>query len=258
MIDTHCHLTSKQLRSKQKEIIENAEDAGVRYLITVATDAEDSLEARDLAEADPRVFCSAGIHPLYADCDWNWDLVLEASKSSRCVAWGELGLDLHYDNPPLKVQQKLLEEHLALIEDRKGDMRPIIVHCRRAVDALLPRFAASSIHPERFVFHCFTETVDDARQIIDFGAMISFTGVVTFPNATEVAAAARYVPADRIMVETDAPYLTPEPVRKIRPNEPQYVRHTADYIANVRGIDVVDFEKLLDHNATQFFNLEKR
>ncbi|MBC8202310.1 MAG: TatD family hydrolase [Planctomycetes bacterium] len=256
MIDTHCHLTSKQLLSMQQEVIDRAEIAGVNRMITVATDAEDAIAAKDLAEADSRVFCSSGIHPLYAESDWHWDLVLEAAKSKRCVAWGELGLDRHYDNPPISKQVKLLEEHIALIEGQNGDTRPIIVHCRKAVADLLPVFSSSSLASNRFVFHCFTETPEEARQILDFGAMISFTGVVTFPNAPQVAEAAVLVPEDRIMVETDAPYLSPVPVRKTRPNEPKYVTHTAAFLAKLRGADTDAFEQTLDRNAVNFFNLE--
>jgi len=224
-------------------------------MITVSTGSEDAIAARDLAEADSRVFCSSGIHPLYADSQWNWDLVLEAARSPRCVAWGELGLDRHYDDPPFSLQKQLLEEHLALIEEQKGDVRPIIVHCRLAVDDLLPIFTNSILNPERFVFHCFTETPAQAEKILDFGAMISFTGVVTFPNAPQVAEAARLVPPDRILVETDAPYLSPVPVRKVRPNEPKFVVHTAAFLAKLRGVEPEEFEQQLDQNATNFFKL---
>jgi len=255
MIDTHCHLTSKQLLSRQQEVIDRAELAGVVKMITVSTGSEDAIAARDLAEADSRVFCSSGIHPLYADSQWNWDLVLEAARSPRCVAWGELGLDRHYDDPPFLLQKQLLEEHLALIEEQKGDVRPIIVHCRLAVDDLLPIFTNSILNPERFVFHCFTETPAQAEKILDFGAMISFTGVVTFPNAPQVADAARLVPPDRILVETDAPYLSPVPVRKVRPNEPKFVVHTAAFLAKLRGVEPEEFEQQLDQNATNFFKL---
>ena len=255
MIDTHCHLTSKQLISRQQEVIDRAELAGVSEMITVATDADDAIVAKDLAEADSRVYCSSGIHPLYAESEWKWDLVLEASRSPRCVAWGELGLDRHYDNPPIEMQKKLLEEHIAIIEAQKGDTRPIIVHCRRAVEDLLPIFKASTIAGNRFVFHCFTETPDDAMKILDLGAMISFTGVVTYKNASEVVAAAELVPIERMMVETDAPYLSPEPVRNMRPNEPKNVVHTASFIANLKGVDACDFEQQLDANAERFFRL---
>lgn len=255
MIDTHCHLTSRALVPRQRQVIDDAEAVGVGYMITVSTDAQDADSARTLAEADARVFCTAGIHPLYADSTWDWDLIFDVAKSPRCVAWGELGLDRHYDDPPFTMQQKLLEEQLAIIESQEEDVRPIIVHCRRAVDDLLPIFTASNLAHDRFVFHCFTETPIDARNILDFGAMIGFTGVVTFQNAPQVAEAARLVPDDRLLVETDAPYLTPEPFRKTRPNEPKFVVHTAAFLAQLRGVSEKDLERVLDSNAERFFSL---
>ena len=255
MIDTHCHLTNNQLLYNVDEVIENANKSGVHTLITVATDGEDALAARQVATLNECVFFSSGIHPLHAEGNWNWDYVLEAAKDEKCVAWGELGLDRHYDKPDFGLQFKLLEEQLMLIEEANGDERPIIVHCRRAVDDLLPIFKASTISGNRFVFHCFTETPDDARKILDIGAMISFTGVVTYKNAAEVVAAAKLVPINRMMVETDAPYLSPEPVRKIRLNEPKNVVHTASFLANLKGLNRNDFEQQLDTNAVRFFGL---
>ena len=224
-------------------------------MITVATDGDDAIAARELANIDDRVFFSSGIHPLHADGDWNWDYVCAAAQDKRCVAWGELGLDCHYDKPDYELQSKLLEEHISIIEESEGDERPIIVHCRRAVTDLLPIFEDSSIEGNRFVFHCFTETPEEAKLILDFGSMISFTGVVTYKNAVEVVAAAEIVPMDRIMVETDAPYLSPEPVRKMRPNEPKNVVHTAAFLAALKGQSLVEFEQQLDMNANNFFRL---
>lgn len=237
------------------DIIERAAAGGVQRMITVATDGDDAIAARELAHIDERIFFSSGIHPLYAEGPWKWDYVTAAAKDERCVAWGELGLDRHYDNPPFALQLKLLEEQLACIEGEAEDQRPIIVHCRRAVDDLLPIFSASTIDGSRFVFHCFTETPDDARKILDLGSMLSFTGVVTYKNATEVVAAAELVPIDRMMVETDAPYLSPEPVRKMRPNEPKNVVHTARFLAQLKGKTPEDFERIVDQNAHRFFRL---
>jgi len=237
------------------DVLDGAAKAGVHRMITISTDGDDAIAARELANIDDRVFFSSGIHPLYADGEWKWDYVRSAAQDERCVAWGELGLDRHYDKPDFGLQQQLLEEQLALIEEAKGDERPIIVHCRRAVADLLPIFKASTIAGDRFVFHCFTETPDDAKKILDLGAMISFTGVVTYKNAAEVVAAAELVPIERMMVETDAPYLSPEPVRKMRPNEPKNVVHTASFLANLKGLDAKDFEQQVDANAAAFFGL---
>ena len=128
-------------------------------------------------------------------------------------------------------------------------------NCRRAVAELLPVLGASGLDPARFVFHCFTEGPEDARAVLDFGAMISFTGVVTFRNAPEVAEAARLVPLDRIMCETDAPWLPPEPVRGVRPCTPAMVMHTARFLAALRGEPWDRFEEAVDANARRFFGL---
>ncbi len=236
-------------------VIKDAVLAGVTRMITVSTDGDDAIAGRALANRHEEVFFSSGIHPLYADGEWKWEYVLEAAKDAKCVAWGELGLDRHYDKPDFALQLKLLEEQLTIIESIAEDDRPIIVHCRRAVDDLLPIFAASSIEGNRFVFHCFTETPEDARKILDIGAMISFTGVVTYKNAPEVVASAELVPIDRMMVETDAPYLSPEPVRKMRPNEPKNVMCTASFLAHLKRMDACTFEAHTDANAERFFRL---
>jgi TatD DNase family protein len=255
MIDTHCHLTNSQLAHRLDEVLHDAQLAGVHTIISVSTDGDDALAARQIAEHNKSVYFSSGIHPLYADGDWKWGHVREAARDEKCVAWGELGLDRHYSEPSFSLQEKLLEEHIALIEAEKSDSRPIIVHCRRAVDDLLPVFKASSLDGNRFVFHCFTEGTKEVNQILDFGAMVSFTGVVTYKNATEVLDAARLVPIDRIMVETDAPYLSPEPVRKVRPNEPKNVVHTAARLAETFDLSLSEFETKTDQNAREFFNL---
>jgi TatD DNase family protein len=256
MIDTHCHLTNPQLSNRIDEVIEDAKKAGVHTCITVSTDGDDAIFAREVSANYDSVYFSSGIHPLHADGEWKWKEVTAAAKDPKCVAWGELGLDRHYSEPDFDLQKQLLEEHLALIEQEDGSSnRPIIVHCRKAVADLLPIFRASTLAGNRFVFHCFTESKDDARKILEFGAKISFTGVVTYKNASEIAAAARLVPIDQIMVETDAPYLSPEPVRAIRPNEPKYVVHTAAFLAGLFGLSTAQFGSQTDQNATIFFNL---
>ncbi len=258
MIDTHCHLTFKQFDGRVESVLADALAVGVRGAITVSTTSENCRAGLELAQQHEQVWCTAGAHPLYADEPCDWTVVREVAQHPKCVAWGELGLDNHYDKPLRSAQNTLLERQLAFIEScsNEGIIKPIVVHCRKAVGDLLPIFRAASCDPSRYVFHCFSETVDDAQEILDFGAWISFTGIVTFKNATEVAEAAKLVPADRIMVETDAPFLSPEPVRKMYPNEPKNVVHTARFIAKLRGVDPVDFERQLDANAERFFGIK--
>jgi TatD DNase family protein len=303
VIDTHCHLTFPEFAGRAAEILAAAREVGVRGAITISTTTADCLRTRDLArhyaESNPLtpalsqwerekdaltsalshpptreremstagrigLWHTAGVHPLYSDQPLDWDLMREAAASPRCVAWGELGLDNHYAQPPRDVQRRVLEEQLAVIEawEKQNQLhRPLVLHCREAFDDLIGALrgwkggGGGGFDPSRMVFHCFTGTPDDARKALDFGAWISFTGIVTFANARGVQEAAKLVPADRIMVETDSPFLTPEPMRKVRPNEPKYVVHVARYLAELRGVDPAEFEAVLDANAERFFGI---
>lgn len=257
MIDTHCHLLHRGLGERVEAVLAAARAAGVHGCITVATTTADALRGAELARTHRDVWCTAGVHPLHADEPCDWSQMRAAGEEPRCVAWGELGLDNHYANPPRELQRRVLEEQLAMIARWRGEglAKPVVVHCRRAVSDLLPVLRASGLPADRFVFHCFTEGPAEARMVLDFGAWISFTGVVTFRNAPEVAEAALLVPADRILCETDAPYLSPEPVRSTRPCEPAFVMHTARFLAALRGEAFADFERTVDANAHRFFGL---
>ena len=254
MIDTHCHLTSTALAPRWREIVDSAAADGVSAVISVAVDLADARAASELAAADDRVFCTAGVHPLHCGEDCDWQALAALAADERCVAWGELGLDRHWEDPPQQAQESLLTEHLACIEGA-GDAKPVVVHCRGAVPRLLEVLGASSIDASRFIFHCFTEGPQDVRAVLDFGAWVGFTGVVTFSNAPEVVESALLVPLDRMLVETDAPYLSPEPVRSMRPNEPRTVVHVARHLAAIRDVAEGDLEAQLDANARRLFRL---
>jgi TatD DNase family protein len=257
MFDTHCHLTFRDYEGRVDTVLADARAAGVHGCIVVSTTSGNSAECLALAEAHDNVWCTAGVHPLYANEPVDWSAVRSVGEHERCVAWGELGLDNHYEKPSREYQDRVLSEQLRFIEACAADglSKPVVVHCRKAADELLAAFRATTLDPSRFVFHCFTGSPDEAERILDFGAWISFTGVVTFSNAPEVAEAAKLVPADRIMVETDAPFLSPEPLRKMRPNEPKNVVHIARFLANLRGVDESDFERQLDENVRRFFGV---
>lgn len=257
MYDTHCHLTFDAFAGRLPEVLQRARAAGVRGFVTVATTGPNARASLEVARTYPDVVCTAGMHPLYAGEPEDWAAVREVAGDPRCVAWGELGLDRHYPDPPRERQHAVLERQLAVIETALGAGldKPVVVHCRKAFEPLIPILRATRIDPARFVFHCFTGDPDEARAVLDFGAWISFTGIVTYPNAKEVAAAARLVPEDRIMVETDAPFLAPIPHRGKFPNEPGWVTHVAAFLAGLRGIDPIDFEARLDANAERFFGL---
>lgn len=275
MIDTHCHLTFPDFAGRIDQTLGDAAAAGVSGCITISTTTRDCLDGLAIAQSHERVWCTAGIHPLYADpsdtADKNrsgiehvWENLRTVASHPKCVAWGELGLDNHYPTPSPEVQRRVLDEQLRFVSSwnhagsggiGKPDGLPIVIHCREAFDDLLPVLSASGLSPSRFVFHCFTGTPAEARRVLDFGAWVSFTGVVTYPSAKDVREAAALVPADRIMVETDAPFLPPLPHRGKRPCLPGWVRHTAEAIAQIRGVSFEAFHDQINLNTERFFGI---
>lgn len=258
MIDTHCHLTFPDYSSRVERTLRTAAENGVVGAITVSTTTGDALDALGLAIMRPNLWCTAGVHPLYSDREPH-DLghLLKVVQHEKCVAWGELGLDNHYDHPPKATQLRVLEAQIEMMEraTSEGVDKPIVLHCREAFEELITILRRSSLDPSRFVFHCFTGGPDDMRLLLDFGAMVSFTGVVTYRNAREVQEAARLAPLDRIMVETDAPFLTPEPHRGVRPNEPRFARVTATFLAALRQESWEDFHGAINANTERFFRI---
>jgi TatD DNase family protein len=265
VIDTHCHLTFPELSTDMaggvRAVLDRAAAQGVQGCISISTTPSDALNALAVATAHHNVWSTAGVHPLYSDeGPHDWSQLRLAASHERCVAWGELGLDNHYKEPAASLQREVLAQQLALIEtcanDAKNPIRkPIVIHCREAFADLLPILRSGSLPRDRYVFHCFTGTLDDARAVLDFGAWISFTGVVTYKNAQNVRDAAKLCPIDRIMVETDAPFLPPEPHRSARPCEPWMASITARAIAALRGMPFEDFNHILDENTHRFFGI---
>jgi TatD DNase family protein len=259
VIDTHCHLTFPDYLGRVDPVLSAARESGVEGAITISTTTGDAVRALALARAHDKLWSSAGVHPLYADQPADWAEMRSVGLDPKCVAWGELGLDRHYDDPPQAVQRAVLETQLAhLVAWRREDPRldkPVILHCREAFDDLIPMLRETGLPPERFVFHCFTAGPREMRLLLDFGACVSFTGVVTFRNAHETHEAARLAPIERVMVETDAPFLTPEPHRTVRPNEPRFVVHVADALAHLWRRDPAEVRAQLGANARRFFGL---
>ncbi|HYC99976.1 MAG TPA: TatD family hydrolase [Phycisphaerales bacterium] len=263
MIDTHCHLTFPDFAGKIDKTLADASEAGVDGVVTISTTVPDAAAALAVAKAHPRVWCSAGVHPLYSDKGTGpgggheWAGLGVVIADPKCVAWGELGLDNHYERPPRPLQRQVLEEQLAFILSarERGIDKPIILHCREAFDDLIPVLRSTGIPGERFVFHCFTGTPADMRRVLDFGAMASFTGVATYPNAPEVREAFKLMPPDRYMIETDAPFLTPHAKRGSRPCVPGYARLTAEALASLLGEPWPRFHSRINQNTRRFFGV---
>ncbi|MBN8644461.1 MAG: TatD family hydrolase [Planctomycetes bacterium] len=258
MIDTHCHLTFPDYDGRIPDVLREAREVGVTGCITISTTTVDCFHALRIARSHDRVWCTAGVHPLYSDkAPHRWEALKEVGCDPRCLAWGELGLDNHYPNPPRETQRRVLEAQIAAIESlaEAGMVKPVVLHCREAFADLIPILRASRLNPQRMVFHCFTGTPDDMRMIVDFGAWASFTGVLTYKNAQAVRDAAKILPIDRVMVETDAPFLSPEPHRAKRPNTPAMVTLVAKALAQVHSLGYDDTHARLNDNTSRFFGI---
>ncbi len=259
LIDTHCHLTSPELRSAVATVLARAAAAGVARVLTVATDPTDLAAALELAAAHPTVGVIAGIHPHEAGRCGAADLdalaaALEADAAGarRIVAVGETGLDYHYDFAPRPRQEEVFRAQLRLASERG---LPVVIHARESEDRVCEILAEYPQLAGRVVFHCFSADERVAARALALGCSFSFTGVVTFRKADTIRAAARSLPPERILLETDAPWLSPEPHRKVRPNEPALLVHTARSLAQVRGESFETLAATTTANARRFFGL---
>lgn len=260
LVDTHCHLTSPEIRPQLGALLQRAREARVRAFNTVATSPSDAQAALEILAQHADVFLTAGIHPHNAGTCTEDDFArmaelhrgAAAPYAERIVAVGETGLDFHYDFAPPARQEEVFRRQLELAVEVG---KPVVIHARKAEERVCDILGDYPQLAGRVVFHCFSGALAAARRILDLGFWLSFTGVVTFANGELVREAARITPIDRIMVETDAPYMSPEPVRKIRPCEPAFVAHTAGRIAAVRGLDPDEFARATTANAARFFGI---
>ncbi len=253
LFDSHCHLTSEGLCEQVEAVLARAAAAGVGHCLTVAQDLADTAAALELAAHHPAVLVAAGIHPhLAAGLTDGWDReLLTYCRRPDIRAVGETGLDYHYDFSDRPSQHRVFRRQLEIAAETG---KPVVIHCREAhedVMTALSEFPALS----GVVFHCYSGTAEQAQGLADRGYWISLTGVLTFKKADELRRVAAFFPADRIMIETDAPYLSPEPVRQVRPNEPALIVHTAARLAQVRGLEAAEAAALTTANARRFFGL---
>jgi TatD DNase family protein len=250
MIDTHCHLTDPRLSEQLDDVIERARGAGVARMITVGTDLEDDRAAIALCRGREDVRCVVGIHPNYTQDATLADVQVlrELQKDGSVVALGEMGLDYFHRFADRGHQARLFEAQLGLATEVG---RPVVIHSREAIDDTLA--IMRGFPGVRAVFHCFTGTVEEAERILAAGYWISFTGPVTYKKNDALREVVRQMPIDRLMVETDAPYLSPEPKRSQKTNEPALVMYTAAKVAEVRGIVLDELDRVTTENAVRFF-----
>jgi TatD DNase family protein len=256
LIDTHCHLTFDQLAGDVDGVIGRSIEAGVDGFVTVATEPADMRNALAIAEAHENVWASIGFHPHNAKDVSDDDLATMeklAVENGKIVAIGEAGLDYHYDHSPRQIQQKIFRDQLGIAE-RVG--KPVVVHCREAFNetmAILDEFAGRL---KDVVIHCYSGTAEQTKLLLDRGYYISFTGIVTFKKSEQTRQAAGMAPLERMMVETDCPYMSPEPVRNTRPCEPAMMVHIAKRLAEVKGMDFEEFASAVTETSVRFFGLK--
>jgi TatD DNase family protein len=253
-VDAHTHLDACGAKdaSDVATIVDRAESVGIQRVITVADDLNAAVWAADASEWDSRVFAATAVHPTRTSNfgDDEKAVLEELARRPRVVAIGETGLDYYWDYSPPQAQQEAFRWHIDLAK-RVG--KPLMIHDRDAHDDIM-RILHEEGAPERVVFHCFSGDAEFARKCVDAGYVLSFAGAVTFRNAKELREAARLVPGDQMLVETDAPFLTPHPFRG-RPNEPYCAVYTLRDLAELRGEDVGDLASAVRATADRVFSL---
>jgi TatD DNase family protein len=254
LVDTHCHLTFEPLAGDVAGVIERSRAAGVTQWITVGTSLEDSRAAIELAGRYEGMYATVGIHPHDAKSAnaAALDELKRLGRSQKVVAIGETGLDFHYNFSTQPDQRRVFVAHLEIARELN---LPVVIHSREAFDETMEILDSNGRGLKGVVFHCFSGSAEQAGQVLERGYYVSFTGVVTFKNAQKTREAAEVVPLDRLMVETDCPYMSPEPVRNQKPNEPALMVHTAKLLAALKGVGLEDFAQATAQTATAFFHL---
>ncbi|MGN7298123.1 TatD family hydrolase [Fredinandcohnia aciditolerans] len=254
LIDTHAHLNAIQYQEDLKEVIERAQSEGVEIIVVVGFDRETITRAIELADTYEFIYATVGWHPVDAidmtDEDLKW--IEELCSHPKVVALGEMGLDYYWDKSPKEIQKEVFRKQIALAKKVK---LPIIIHNREATADIIEILEEEKASEVGGIMHCFTGSVEVAKQCMDMNFYISFGGPVTFKNAKKPKEVATEIPLDRLLIETDCPYLTPHPFRGKR-NEPSYVKYVAEQIAELKGVTFEEIAQITSDNAKRFFGIK--
>lgn len=254
LIDTHAHLTFEDLENQVDAVLTRSIEAGVTRWITIGTDTEHSERVLSLVDRYDKMWAALGYHPHYANeiTDADMELLKQQLQQKKVVAVGECGLDYHYDNVIAENQHRLFRQHLDIAAELQ---KPVIVHTRDAFDDTMNILAEYTGKLKSIVIHCYGGDTEQTQQVLDCGYYISFTGTVTFKRSEPLREVAKMIPLDRLMIETDCPYISPHPVRNIRPNEPALLIHTAQCLADLHGISIEAFAQKVTQISENFFGL---
>lgn len=253
LFDTHVHLNARQFMEDREEVIQRAFDTGVNYMVVVGFDHETIPLAIEIAEEYDSIYAAIGWHPVDAidmtDEDLKW--IEELSSHPKVVALGEMGLDYHWDKSPKKVQKEVFRKQINLA--KKVNM-PIIIHNREATEDIIELLKEENAKEVGGIMHCYNDSAKYVQDCLDMNFYISFGGTVTFKNAPLPQEAVLEVPDDRLLIETDAPFLAPHPNRGKR-NEPAYVKLVAEKIADLKGVSYEEISNLTTQNSFDFFGI---
>lgn len=255
LVDTHSHVPFEEFRGEQEEVLARARAAGVEVLISVGCDAPTSAEAVRFADAHPGVYATVGIHPheVGKAAEDAWREVGKLLGATKVVAVGEVGLDYYRDYSPREVQKTAFRRQLAIARKFR---KPVVIHCREAFGDCLGILREDGVPAPGGVMHCYSGGVEMVDDFLELGFFISIAGPVTFPNARKLREVAQAVPLERLVLETDCPYLAPQAHRGKR-NEPAYLRYTWEEVARVRGEPPELVEEQTTRNAFRLFGLPK-
>lgn len=249
LIDSHCHLNFEELAQRLPEIFANMQNNHVVQALAISVSRDSFEEVKAIAEQNEHIYCSVGIHPdSESAAEFSLEELIQHAQHPKVVGIGETGLDYHWCSGDLEWQHQRFIKH---IQAAKQTHLPVIVHTRKAGEDTLKLLA--EYQPPKVVIHCFTEDIEFARKALDLGCYLSFSGIVTFKNAKDIQAAAQYCPLDRLLVETDSPFLAPVPYRG-KTNEPAYVYHTANFLAQLRQDSLENIASATTENFYRLFS----
>ena len=257
LVDSHCHLDFPDFKEELDDVVRRAELAGVGHMVTICTRIKKFDEIKAIAERYDNVFCSVGSHPHNADeeLDYSAEDIAKLAEHPKCVAIGEVGLDYFYDNAPREAQAEGFRRH---IKAARMTGLPLSIHTRDAEDdtiAILKEGMEEGAFPA--LLHCYSSNRELAMRSLEMGLYVSLSGILTFKRSQEIRDTIKDVPLDRLLVETDAPYLAPMPYRGKR-NEPSYVVNTAQVLADVKGVSLEDITKITTDNFFRLFSKATR
>lgn len=251
LVDSHCHLDFPDLASRLPDVLQLMQENQVAFAVCIGVKLEDFPKVLAIAETDNRLFATVGVHPEYTDVEEpSEEQLVTLASHPKVIAIGETGLDYYWQKDRPEWQRERFRRHIRAA--RRCD-KPLVIHTRDSADDVLRLLREEGAEAVGGVMHCFTENWEIARQALDLGFYLSFSGIVTFKNAAIVKEVAQKCPLDRLLVETDSPYLAPVPYRG-KPNQPAYVRYVAEELARLRSVPL---ERIVEATTDNFFTLFK-